>query len=221
MSILNKTTEHQAEEGVAKAARARFGLPWLGFLLTLTALTGVLATAGTSHALSDEVYANNLVIFQKSPVVNYLFDHAYGYAYFPVAGRGAAGLGMSFGKGRVYRRGQQTGSASLVKLSLGAQLGGQAYSELIFFEDKRAYDEFTSGSFELDATVSAVAIIAGANAQAGTSGTNAGATSGPTTGIQAPGQYVNGMTAFTHTKGGLMLEAGIGGQKFFVTRRVE
>jgi hypothetical protein len=92
--------------------------------------------------------------------------------------------------------------------------GGQAFSQMIFFEDKRAYDEFTSGNFEFDASASAVAITAGVEAKAGTEGATASATAGPATGAQAKTSYHKGMAVFTHAKGGLMYEASIGGQKF-------
>ena len=88
------------------------------------------------------------------------------------------------------------------------------FSEIIFFEDKRAYDEFTSGEFEFDAAASAVAITAGVQASAGTEGATAGATAGPATGAQAEIKWHKGMAVFVHAKGGLMYEAAIGGQKF-------
>jgi lipid-binding SYLF domain-containing protein len=101
-----------------------------------------------------------------------------------------------------------------MKATIGLQAGGQAFSEMIFFEDKRAYDDFTSGEFEFDATASAVAITVGAQAKAGTEGTTAGASATSQTGKQAKAKYSNGMAVFVHTKGGLMYEAAIGGQKF-------
>ena len=90
----------------------------------------------------------------------------------------------------------------------------EAFSEIVFFKDKEAYEKFTSGSFEFDATAQAVAVTAGAQAQAGTTGTGAGASAGPKTGVQAEAEYVNGMATFIHAKGGLMAELSIGGQKF-------
>jgi lipid-binding SYLF domain-containing protein len=102
----------------------------------------------------------------------------------------------------------------LIKATIGFQLGGQAFSQMIFFEDKRAYDEFTGGEFEFDASASAVAITAGVQAKAGTEGATAGASAGPATGTQAKASYHKGMAVFVHTKGGLMYEASIGGQKF-------
>jgi len=167
--------------------------------------------ANLAHA---DNYSNTIELFKKSKVVQPFFKNAYGYAVFPTIGKGGIGIGGAFGKGQVYRGGKVTGTTSLIKGTIGFQLGGQAFSEMIFFEDKRAYDEFTSGSFEFDATASAVAITAGAQAKAGTKGATAGASAGPATGAQAPTLYSSGMAIFVHAKGGLMYEATIGGQKF-------
>ena len=101
-----------------------------------------------------------------------------------------------------------------MKVSVGFQAGGQAFSQMIFFQDKRAYDEFTSGQFAFDAQASAVAITAGVQAQAGSTGATAGASAGPKTGAHAETSYYKGMAIFVHTKGGLMYEAAIAGQKF-------
>ncbi|MGA6927514.1 MAG: YSC84-related protein [Desulfosarcina sp.] len=122
--------------------------------------------------------------------------------------------GVAYGKGKVYRASEVTGTATLTKITLGFQLGGQAFSEIIFFEDDRAYEEFTRGSFEFDANLSAVAITAGAQAQIGSMGPTAGASAGPATGVQAEVRYTKGMAVFVHAKGGLMFEAALGGQQF-------
>ena len=106
-----------------------------------------------------------------------------------------------------------------MKATIGFQLGGQAFSEIIFFEDKRAYSAYTDGNFEFDASASAVVITAGVQAKAGTKGTTAGASAGPATGTQAQSSYQKGMAIFVHTKGGLMYEATIGGQKFSFTAK--
>jgi len=130
-------------------------------------------------------YANTIKVFKKSKAVQPFFKKAYGYAVFPTIGKGGVGIGGAFGKGQVYRGGKVTGTTSLIKGTIGFQLGGQVFSEMIFFQDKRAYNEFTSGSFEFDATASAVAITVGAQAKAGTEGVTAGASVGPATGKQA------------------------------------
>jgi lipid-binding SYLF domain-containing protein len=101
----------------------------------------------------------------------------------------------------------------MTQLTIGLQLGGQAYSQIVFFENKKAFDEFTSGNFEFGAQATAVAITAGASAQATTGGSGAGA-SGTQSHAKTAGGYQNGMAVFTVAKGGLMYEATIGGQKF-------
>ena len=167
-----------------------------------------------SASEDDEKFTNTMSVFQKSEAVQPFFENAYGYAVFPTIGKAGVGIGGAFGKGRVYQDGQMTGEVRLIKASIGLQFGGQAFSEIIFFEDKRAYDEFTGGEFEFDASASAVAITAGAQAQAGTQGATAGASAGPATGAQAEAKYHKGMAVFVHAKGGLMYELSIGGQKF-------
>jgi lipid-binding SYLF domain-containing protein len=167
----------------------------------------------SSSAFADS-YSDTIEIFRKSPQVQPFFDDAYAYAVFPNVGKGGIAVGGAYGKGLVYKGGQVTGKTSLVKLTIGFQLGGQVFSEIIFFQDERAYNEFTSGSFEFDATASAVVITAGAQAQAGTGGASAGASAGPETFVQADTRYYKGMAVFVHTRGGLMYEAVVGGQKF-------
>ncbi len=165
-------------------------------------------------AVADDKYAETIDVFQKSEAVRPFFKDAYGYAVFPTVGKGGILLGGAYGSGRVYQNGRITGTASLVKVSIGFQLGGQAFREIIFFQDKRAYQEFTSGNFEFDGSVSAVVITAAAQAQASTQGSSGGASLGPATGGQLETSYTNGMAVFVHTIGGLMYEMSIGGQKF-------
>ena len=164
-------------------------------------------------ALADK-YTDTTDVFKKSEAVQPFFKNAYGYAVFPTIGKAGIGIGGSYGTGHVYQGGKVTGETSLMKATFGFQLGGQAFSQMIFFEDKRAYDEFTSGEFEFDASASAVAITAGVQAKAGSEGATASATAGPATGAQAKASYHKGMVVFVHAEGGLMYEAAIGGQKF-------
>jgi lipid-binding SYLF domain-containing protein len=174
----------------------------------------VMAALVLSIPAYADKYSDTMDVFKKSEVVQPFFKNAYGYAVFPTIGKGGIGIGGSYGTGQVYQGGKVTGEVSMIKGSIGFQFGGQAFSQMIFFKDKRAYDEFTSGNFEFDATASAVAITAGAQASAGTEGASAGASAGPATGKQAKTSYHKGMVVFTHAKGGLMYEASIGGQKF-------
>ena len=169
---------------------------------------------GSATVAAADDYADTTQLFRSSAVVQPFFKNSYGYAVFPVVGKGGLVVGGAFGKGQVYRHGALTGKTKMVKLSIGFQAGGQAFSEIIFFQDKRAYDEFTSGNFEFDASASAVAITAGAQAEAGSGGASAGVSAGPKTGKQLAGRYVKGMAVFIHTLGGLMYEASIGGQGF-------
>ncbi len=173
----------------------------------------ILALALANPAQADK-FTDTIEIYKKSEAVQPFFKNAYGYAVFPTVGKAGIGIGGSYGTGQVYQGGKVTGEVSLIKGSIGFQLGAQAFSQMIFFKDKRAYDEFTSGNFEFDATASAVAITAGAQASAGTEGASAGASAGPATGKQAKTSYYKGMVVFVHTTGGLMYEASIGGQKF-------
>jgi lipid-binding SYLF domain-containing protein len=183
------------------------------FCLSILLVMMILVSNSPILAQADS-YSKAIEVFKSSPAVQPFFEDAYGYVVFPTVGKGGIGIGGAYGKGQVYRGGKVTGTASLVKATIGFQLGGQAFSEIIFLQDKRAYDEFTSGNFEFDATASAVAITAGAQAKAGTEGATAGASAGPATGTQARTNYRKGIAVFVHTKGGLMYEAAIGGQKF-------
>lgn len=172
---------------------------------------------GLCQTAFADSYVETIETFKKAPETRPFFKNAYGYAVFPTVGKGGIGIGGAYGEGKVYAGGKTTGTVSLAKLTVGFQLGGQAFSEIIFFQDKRAYKEFTSGSFEFDASASAVVITAGAQAKAGTEGATAGANVGSDTTKQASAGYTKGMAVFIHTKGGLMYEAAIGGQKFTFT----
>ena len=183
----------------------------LRFFTILMAMAMIFGTANS--ALADK-FNDTISVFKKSGTVQPFFKNAYGYAVFPTVGKGGLGIGGAYGKGQVYRQGKVSGTSKLIKATIGFQAGGQAFSQMIFFQDERAYNEFTSGEFEFDAAASAVAITAGAQAQAGTGGAAAGASAGPATGSQAKRGYSKGMAVFIHAKGGLMYEASIGGQKF-------
>ncbi len=175
----------------------------------------LISTFVLSPAYSAETdYKSAIKVFRDSPIVEPYFKQSYGFAIFPTIGKGGIGIGGAHGKGKVYRGNKVTGNTSMSQVTIGWQLGGQAYSQIIFFEDKRAYNEFTSGNFEFGAQASAVAITAGAQAQAGTTGAGASASPGGSAGAQAKTEYHKGMAVFTRAKGGLMYEAAIGGQKF-------
>jgi lipid-binding SYLF domain-containing protein len=183
-------------------------------LRIFTLLIAVISIAVLFCTGYADTYLNAVDVFKKSTAVQPFFENSYGYVVFPTIGKGGFYVGGAYGKGQVYQGSKVTGTASLVKLSIGWQAGAQAFSEIIFLQDERAYKEFTSGNFEFDVTASAVAITAGIQAKTGTGGTTAGASAGPATGAQAETNYRKGMAVFVHAKGGLMYEATIGGQKF-------
>ena len=132
---------------------------------------------------------------EKDPSIQKHIDSSPGYVVIPTVGKGGIGIGGAHGKGVLYEGGNVTGEVTLSQVSFGFQWGGQAYSEFIFFEDQLALDNFKRGNFELNAQASAVAVTAGASADA---------------------DFNEGMLIFTQAKGGLMYEAAVGGQKFKV-----
>jgi len=167
-------------------------------------------------ALADEdaaKYSSALKTFQDAGESGAFFGNSYGYALFPSIGKAGLGVGGAYGNGRVYAGGKVAGDTKMTQLSIGWQAGAQAYSQIIFFEDKRSYDEFTSGNFEFSADASAVAITAGVSGSAGSTGTAAGASAGKSDATTS-GAYRKGMATFTVAKGGLMYEAVLAGQKF-------
>lgn len=122
-----------------------------------------------------------------------LFNGAYAYAIFPKIGKGAAGIGGATGGGVVYENGKMIGSSKMVQISVGLQLGGQVFREVIFFEDKSALDRFRENKLELSAQASAVAVTSGASKNM---------------------KYREGVAVFTKGKAGLMYDVSVGGQKF-------
>ena len=168
--------------------------------------------AGAGVVWADE-YSDTIDLFRNAGESAGFFKRSYGYAVFPTIGKGGIGVGAARGSGRVYEKGAYIGDATMTQVSIGFQLGGQAYSQIVFFEDKRSLDEFISGSFEFGADVGAVAITAAAGASAGTSGASAGASGGKKDASTAS-KYHKGMAVFTIVKGGAMYQAAVAGQKF-------
>ncbi len=139
--------------------------------------------------------ANNTIksYVEKDPELETFFDKAYGYAVFPTIGKGAIGIGGAHGRGTVFEQGNPVGKTSMTQITIGLQFGGQAYSEIIFFENKEVLDLFKTSRYELNAQASAVAV---------------------TLGVSADLSYTDGVAIVTMSKGGLMYEASVGGQKF-------
>lgn len=130
---------------------------------------------------------------KKDPTLKKFFDSAVGYAVFPDVAKGAAGIGAAAGGGVLYQGGKPVGYVDLAQGSIGLQLGGQTYRELVFFQNNGTLQNFKNSNMEFQAQASAVAAESGAGASA---------------------DWENGVAVFTMTRGGLMFEASIGGQKF-------
>ncbi|MGW8121655.1 lipid-binding SYLF domain-containing protein [Roseivirga echinicomitans] len=121
------------------------------------------------------------------------FKNSFGYAVFPSIGKGGIGIGGAAGKGVVYKQGDMIGGSNMTQITVGFQLGGQEYSEVIFFENADSFNRFINNKYQFAAQVSAVALKSG---------------------ISADASYSDGVAVFTQAKGGLMYEASVGGQKF-------
>ena len=178
-------------------------------VLAVMMLAGPLARA-------DE-YSDTIDVYKKAGESAAFFKDCYGYAVFPTIGKGGLGVGAAHGNGRVYEQGKYVADTSMTQVSVGLQAGGQAYSQIIFFEDQRSFDEFTKGNFEFGADVNAVAITAAAGASANTEGGASAGASGGMKDAKTAGQYYKGVAVFTIVKGGAMYQATVAGQKFSFT----
>jgi lipid-binding SYLF domain-containing protein len=180
----------------------------------LLASLAFLSLAVAAGGVRADEFDDTINIFKNAGESGNYFDNAYGYAVFPTVGKGAIGIGGAHGSGRVYAGGEHVGDTKMTALSIGFQLGGQAFSQIVFFEDQQAFDNFTSGNFEFGANASAVAITAGASAGTSTAGTSSSASAGKNDASTAGAGYRKGMAVFSVAKGGLMYEASVAGQKF-------
>lgn len=161
--------------------------------LLLTGCATAPRTDGGKLVLRSKVQEAIDLARKEDPGLEKFFDEAAGYAIFPTVGKGAIGIGGAYGKGELYEGGKLAGYCDLTQVSIGFALGGQGYTELIFFETKADVDHFKSGNFAFAAQASAVALKSGVSANA---------------------KYENGVAVFTMSEAGLMYEASIGGQKF-------
>ncbi len=130
---------------------------------------------------------------KRSPKLKLFFEKAYAFAVFPMIGKGGIGFGAAYGEGKVYEKFKLVGKARLTQISVGLQLGGQGYSEIVFFKDKETFDKFKKGELVLSAQASAVAVKAG---------------------VSFDTDFNEGVAVFTLPKIGLMYEISVAGQKF-------
>jgi lipid-binding SYLF domain-containing protein len=133
---------------------------------------------------------------REDPDFGRFIDRAYAYAVYPTVGKGGFIVGGSYGKGEVYEQGRMIGYSDITQATVGAQIGGQAYAEVLAFENKAALDKFISSEYQLAAEATAVALKSAASKQA---------------------RFQNGVAVFTYNKGGLMAAAAVGGQRFRFT----
>jgi lipid-binding SYLF domain-containing protein len=183
-----------------------------------TTLIGAALGLGAGAANAGK-YQDATDSFKKAQQSSAFFQRSYAYAVFPTIGQGGFGIGAAHGRGRVYVHGAQVGETAVTQLSIGWQAGGEAYSEIIFFENQSALQEFQSGSFEFGAGASVTAITAGASADVGSQGAGAGA-SVDSKNAAVTGFYNHGMAVFTIVKAGLMFDASLQGEKFSYKARV-
>jgi lipid-binding SYLF domain-containing protein len=147
----------------------------------------------TSNEMQLDVAKAILEVKKSDPGIEEFFENSAGYAVFPTVGKGAIGVGGAHGKGLVIVNDQVVGKTSLSQITVGLSLGGQKYAQFIFFKDSAALGHFQRGNYEMGAQASAVAVTAGASADA---------------------NYDKGVAVFTNVGGGLMADASVGGQKF-------
>jgi lipid-binding SYLF domain-containing protein len=158
--------------------------------------TGYAGSTPKDTELINEANRTIELYRSKDPGIDSFFRRSVGYVVFPGAGKGGLGIGGAHGTGVLFERGVPVGKVTMNQVTIGAQAGGQEFSEIIFFQVPEPLNDLKAGKFSFSSQVSAVALNAGASAKA---------------------KFQNGVAVFSATKGGLMLEASIGGQKFSFT----
>ena len=164
-------------------------------LVALVAMVSLAPVSAPDPEKTKEV-GTAIATFKTDADLAKWFDTAYGYVVFPSITKAAVVVGGAAGNGQVFEKGAYIGDAHVSQATIGAQLGGQSFSEVIFFETKAALDRFKENKYEMTAGLSAVAAAEGKSKDA---------------------KYTNGVAVFTHAKKGLMAEASVGGQKFKFT----
>ncbi len=183
------------------SCRNRLGVPdwlmtmrmkWLTVVAALTCLPALVCQGLDEKKLKDDVQIAIETFNATDSGMKKLFENSAGYVVFPNVGKGGLVFGGAHGNGLVFEKGKGIGRASLTQITFGAQIGGQEFSEVIFFETQAAWDRFKKSNLEMSAQVGAVAAAEGVSKNA---------------------KYVNGVAVFTLAKTGLMAEASVGGQK--------
>jgi len=166
---------------------------WLNAFVVLAAtLLAACASAPSDQVRIADAQTALLRFTERDPGLQEWINNAHGYAVYPSVGKGGFGIGGAYGQGMVFERGQPVGRTSIIQGSIGAQIGAQNYAQVVFFRDEVAFSNFQRGNLEFSAQATAVAVNAGAAATT---------------------SYDGGVAVFILTKGGLMAEASVGGQK--------
>lgn len=173
----------------------RSSLAGLAFLIAAAGCSTAPKTTAERSTLESEAAQQIAAARASDPTLQPFFDNAAGYAVFPTVGKGGLVVGGAYGKGVLYEKGRPVAFCDITQLSVGAQIGGQGYTEFVFFETPRALADFKAGDYTLAAQATAVALKAGAGANA---------------------KYSNSVAVFTMDQSGLMGEATVAGQKFDV-----
>ncbi len=166
----------------------------------MVVVAGVLAGCGSTAppteakraALTDEAQAALKQMTAQDPGLQDVLNNAYGYVIFPSVGKGGFIVSGGFGRGVAYQQGRMIGYADIKQGGVGATIGAESFSELVVFQNEGAMNRFKAGNFDLGANASATALKAGAAKQA---------------------RFENGVAVFAHTRGGLMADASVSGQK--------
>lgn len=163
------------------------------WMLVLVAMLTYAQDAKKDQRIIEDSEDAKAAFLEDDPDMQSFFDNSYAYIILPNVGKGGLGVGGAAGNGVAYEKGEFIGFARMTQVTIGFQAGGQAYSEVVFFESEEEFDRFKENKIEMAAQVSAVAAASGASLNA---------------------EYVDGVAVFTRTKGGLMYEASVGGQQF-------
>jgi len=192
MAYRTTGTTARIRAGTGTTIAARLGVLLATSVLIASSLAGC-ASAPSDNVMIADARATVIRFVDRDPGLQEWVDHAHGYAVFPGVGKGGLGIGGSYGRGVVFERGEPIGTTRIVQATIGAQIGVQKFSQIIFFQDDAALRTFQRGNYEMSAQASAII------ANAGTAATTS---------------YEKGVAVFLMGRGGLMAEASVGGQKF-------
>jgi len=166
---------------------------WIALIVCLAVNIATAQKASRDQMIITDSENARKEFVKKDKWMEPLFSNSWGYVIFPNVGKGGLGVGGASGNGAVYEKGSLVGMASLKQITIGLQAGGQAYREVIFFENSAAMEKFRNGQLKLSAEVSAIAVDKGAAANV---------------------KFTDGMIVFVQQKAGLMYELSVGGQSF-------